>query len=123
MVVDGRPDDGIYHSARYLAGVATTEYCLVGELKHTRWRKGFGMYTNYDGGESPIKRKEVSTRRYSAEDFKHYRIYEPTHVEQQAFAALIGMSSIPWREPRLKHCSCLSRSCEYEKETIRIEKS
>jgi hypothetical protein len=117
MVVDGRaddPDDGVYHSARYLAGVATTEYCLVGELKHARWRKGFGIYADHDNGDDnvgPIKRDELSTPKYSRRDFSHFKIYKPGPLEDHPMIALILMSSIPWRDAEVIYCSHLDRDC------------
>lgn len=115
MVIDSRkddPDDGVYHSARYLAGIASTEYCLVGELKHTRWHKGYGMYANYDdGGVKPVKREEVSTISYSRKDFKHFKVYKPGPLEDHPMMALLLISSVPWRDAEIMYCSHPNQDC------------
>lgn len=122
MVVDGQENDGVYWAARFLAGIATTEYCLVGELRHSKWRKGFGYYGDRSQPQSDplqallrpaVKRKELSTTHYSQKDFKSFRVYGPapiTEIEGHKIADMEPLmqsfawsSSYPWQEPVLLH--------------------
>lgn len=123
MPVDGQEKDGVLYAARRLCGIAITHYCLVGELAHDRWRKGYGVYGDYnnldkDGFAPPIEHPEVSTKRYSREDFEHFRIYEPDENAiidapdmPPLVAAFVRNSSVVWYEPRIIHCSCLDLDC------------
>jgi hypothetical protein len=123
MPVDDQEDDGVLYAARRLCGITTTEFCLVGELKHDNWRKGYGVYGDYDnldadGYAPPKEYVEVSTKRYSRNDFTHWRVYGQNEMEEMRLAEmppLVAMfmrnSSLAWKEPVFKHCSCYTKEC------------
>jgi hypothetical protein len=123
MPVTNKEDDGVFWSARRLCGITTTEFCLVGELKHNRWPKGYGVYGDYDnidadGFAPPIEFDELSTTAYSREDFKHFSFYRPNKLADMELAelpplvaALCRNSSLPWKEPELFYCTHLDMDC------------
>ena len=84
--------ESIYDIALHLSGVASMEVCLVGILNdYVDWREGYGVYSDNDPTTllepnkwQTKKWRELSTKRYSMDDFKEYNVYLP------------DMSESPW---------------------------
>lgn len=123
MPVNDIENDGVYYAARRLCGITTTQFCLVGELKHHRWRKGYGVYGDYNnldesGYAPPMQHDEYSTKSYSKRDFDHFKVYKPNELEEMNLAeipplirSLVQNSSVCWQEPSVIYCTHLDMDC------------
>lgn len=126
MLVDGRKQGMVYHTARYLANIVSFDVCLVAtvNMANPKFVMSSGRYTDYDCLDATddyrgVTRKELGATEYTLDDFEHWAFYSPDNSlfegDHPFTPLLLGRYAGVWENPIYQGCKCGWRGCKLKR--------